>query len=432
MSYNDHSRPPEERIQQALAQGPDMNAPGRYGGLTRFVRRLVGRAVAYERDYGLQIDVALLERLHEIEAVANTRLNEIDDTMRDAHRELRDADQRLRDFTEQLLDNDHRALRDTQGALARIETLEQELAETRARLQDVDTRSAVANTIATGAADALESIAHAALENKSELELVHDRVVQLGEAAGRLRGDADKASFVYDELTAMPYLALDHQMIQTDTEGRSRLGYRGTTGPSPLYVGFEDIFRGSQELIRERQRVYLDVLANRGTVVDLGCGRGEMLQLLVGAGIDARGVDLDEAMVDRARKSGVEVMHGDALEFLVKQEDASIGAIFSAQFIEHLPAALLPELLEIARTKLVPGGVFVAETVNPHSPRALKVFWVDPTHQHPLFPETMLALCQLTGFEEAEIMFPLGTGNLATDLRTCGEYALIAGGRGLA
>ena len=88
--------------------------------------------------------------------------------------------------------------------------------------------------------------------------------------------------------------------------------------------------------------------------------------------------------------------------------------------------------LEIARTKLVPGGVFIAETVNPHSPRALKAFWVDPTHQHPLFPETMLALCQLTGFEEAEIMFPLGSDDLETDLRTCGEYAVIAGAREVA
>jgi hypothetical protein len=71
--------------------------------------------------------------------------------------------------------------------------------------------------------------------------------------------------------------------------------------------------------------------------------------------------------------------------------------------------------------------VFVAETVNPHSPRALKAFWVDPTHRHPLFPETMLALSRLTGFPAARIMFPLGTDDLAADLRTCGEYAVVAG-----
>ena len=110
----------------------------------------------------------------------------------------------------------------------------------------------------------------------------------------------------------------------------------------------------------------------------------------------------------------------------MKQEDASLGAIFSAQFIEHLPTSLLPELLEIARAKLRPDGVFIAETVNPHSPRALKAFWIDPTHQHPLFPETMLALCRLTGFKEAEIMFPVGGDDLAHQLA---HLRRVRGGR---
>ena len=198
-------------------------------------------------------------------------------------------------------------------------------------------------------------------------------------------------------MTATPYMTDDSALHYTDALGRPRLGYRGGAGAAPVYAGFEDLFRGSEALIRERQRVYLDVIGLRAPVVDLGSGRGEMLQLLAAAGIEARGVDLDEAMVERARATGADVHHGDALDFLMKQEDASLGAIFSAQFIEHLPTALLPELLEIARSKLRPDGLFIAETVNPHSPRALKVFWLDPTHQHPLFPETMLALCTLHG-----------------------------------
>src|SRR4029079_12289160 len=124
-----------------------------------------------------------------------------------------------------------------------------------------------------------------------------------------------------------------------------------------------------------------------------------------------------------------DVHHGDAIDFLIKQADASLGAVFSAQFVEHLPPARLPELLDVARAKLRPDVVFIAETVNPHSPRALKAFWIDPTHRHPLFPETMLALCRLTGFGAARVMFPLGGGDLATDLRQCGEYAIVAGTR---
>jgi SAM-dependent methyltransferase len=397
VSIADPAPSPEERIQHALTHGPDIDAPGRYGMFTRFVRRLVGRAVKYERDYGLQIDIALLDRLHEMEMSFTRQL-------RDVAGQLRDADQVLREFDEQLLDNDHRAQRDAWGVVARVEAIESVLNEMRSRLQDTDSRAAVAHAIASGALDRLESTTHETSRT------------------------AEMARFSYDELTSKPYVDGNHPLITTDAQGRSRLGYAGASGPSPLYVTFEDIFRGSEALVRDRQRVYLDVIGGRGPVVDLGCGRGEMLALLVEAGIEARGVDLDQAMVDHARAAGADVEHGDALEFLVKQEDASLGAIFSAQFIEHLPAGLLPELLEISRSKLSRHGVFVAETVNPHSPRALKAFWIDPTHHHPLFPETMLVLCRLTGFEEGEIRFPLGGGDLETDLRTCGEYAVVAGG----
>jgi len=444
VSESDHTRPPEERIQRALVKGPDIDAPGRYGMFTRVVRRFVGRAVKYERDFGLQIDVALLDRLHEMEASFTRQLNDVAAQLR----ELRDDDQRQRDFSEQLLDNDHRAQRDTWGVISRVEALEGLLIDVRSHLQDIDSRAAVAHAIASGAADGIDSITVETTKTTSELGRLHGsvvdvqgrvlevqgsvvdvrgRVAHLNDATERLRVDADKAVFVYDELTSRPYIDEDHALVTTDTDGRVCLGYRGVTGPASLYIGFEDIFRGSEALIRDRQRVYLDLVADRGPVVDLGCGRGEMLELLASAGIEARGVDLDEAMVDHAHANGATVDHGDALEFLVKQADASLGAIFSAQFIEHLPAGLLPELLEIARTKLRPDGVFIAETVNPHSPRALKAFWIDPTHQHPLFPETMLALCRLSGFEEGRIMFPLGGGDLETDLRTCGEYAVVAG-----
>ena len=382
MSYLDPSRPPEERIQQAIIHGPDMQAGGRFGAITRFARKIVGRAVKYERDFNLQIDVALLDKLHEIEITAASELEA-------AERRLLVTDGYLRDADEDLREIDRRQQREIAALVDRFNTLERSVDGVRSRVDGVDARATVASTLASGA--------------------------------------AERVAFVYDEMTATPYMADPTALHYTDAHGRLRLGYRDGVGAAPVYAGFEDLFRGTESLIRDRQRVYLDVIAGRAPVVDLGSGRGEMLQLLAEAGIEARGVDLDEAMVERARASGAEVHHGDALDFLMKQEDASLGVIFSAQFIEHLPAALLPELLEIARSKLRPDGVFIAETVNPHSPRALKVFWLDPTHQHPLFPETMLALCRLTGFENAEIMFPLGGDDLATDMRICGEYAVVTG-----
>jgi SAM-dependent methyltransferase len=410
MTHFDPAQPPEVRIQQAIAHGPDMSAEGRFGALTRIARRLVGRAVKYERDFNLQIDVALLDKLHEIETTASEQLQEADVRLREADDELRVADKELREAN-------RRALRESFGLQDRIDALEETVKELEQRFHDVDTRSAIANTMASGAAAGFESLMH-------ETSQTRDRISQLGDA---VRAGNDQAEFAYNELTALPYTSDEATLHFTDGRGHERLGYRGVAGASPLYPGFEEIFRGPESLVRDRQRVYVDLLADHAPVIDLGCGRGEMLELLIEAGIEASGVDLDEGMVERARAHGAEVHLGDALNFLMKQEDASLGAIFSAQFIEHVPVTQLPELLEIARSKLRRGGIFIAETVNPHSPRALKSFWVDPTHQHPLFPETMLALCRLTGFEAAEIMFPLGTDDLVTDLRTCGEYAVMAG-----
>jgi SAM-dependent methyltransferase len=402
MTAFDPDRPPEERIQYALTHGPDVNAQGRFGALSRFARRIVGRAVKYERDFNLQVDVALLDRVHEIEAGAAQRAHDVEERVRLSDEQLRGEIEPLRAANDRLQEINQQLRLELANVADRTNALDALVAELQSRLHDVDARAAVANAIGSGAVEQYESMSR--------------EVVQ-------------RTRFAYDELTARPYLADPEAFQYTDGRGRVHMGYQGGGGAAPVYAGFEDIFRGPESMIRERLRPYVDVVRDRGPVVDLGCGRGEMLQLLAEADIEACGVDLDDAMVDRARARGAEVQHGDALDFLIKQDDASFGAILSTQFIEHLSPSILPELLDIARAKLRPGGVFVAETVNPHSPRALKAFWVDPTHRHPLFPETMLALCRLTGFATARIMFPFGTDDLAADLRTCGEYAVVAGDR---
>ena len=91
-----------------------------------------------------------------------------------------------------------------------------------------------------------------------------------------------------------------------------------------------------------------------------------------------------------------------------------------------MPPDALKQFLALAARKLRPGGLLVAETVNPHSAAALKAFWVDVTHQHPLFPETMLALCRIAGFDAAYVFHPNGVGDVEVDRFTTGEYAVVA------
>jgi SAM-dependent methyltransferase len=173
----------------------------------------------------------------------------------------------------------------------------------------------------------------------------------------------------------------------------------------PDYFGFEARMRGSTEDVRERQRVYVDDFRGKAPVLDAGCGRGEFLSLLREAGIEARGVDADPEMVAFARGEGLEVTEGDAVVELERLEDGSLGGIFAAQLVEHLPSGMLLRFLQLAAAKLRPGGLLVAETINPLSLVALGHYFADPTHVQPLVPQTLDLLARQVGFERTKLRF---------------------------
>ena len=170
----------------------------------------------------------------------------------------------------------------------------------------------------------------------------------------------------------------------------------------------------------------MELLSGRGWVADLGAGRGEFLDDLRDRGIAARGVDLDAGMVRRAREKGHDVEHADAIAWLREQDDGSLPAVFAAQLIEHLPSDALIELIELLERKLAPGGIAILETVNPHNPAALKAFWTDTTHEHPLFPEVVLALCRIAGFAAARVLLTVETENFDSDIYESPDYAVVA------
>jgi glycosyltransferase involved in cell wall biosynthesis/SAM-dependent methyltransferase len=251
-----------------------------------------------------------------------------------------------------------------------------------------------------------------------------------GADAVALENLGESLSRLESELTAVPYVSDPAMLRVTDTKGRSMIGYDAGVGSAGgLYQGFEDTFRGSEQFIRERQKVYLDVIGSRAPVLDVGCGRGEFLELLAEAGIEAWGVDRDPGMVARCREKGLAVQQADAISYLKAHPDGSMGVVFSAQVIEHLSYEELFCLFQLGEQKLVPGGLFVAETVNPHSIQAFKTFWVDPTHRAPIFPEVAVTLARLHGFDSAHVLFPLGTGDLEVDRRSEGEYVVVATSR---
>jgi O-antigen chain-terminating methyltransferase len=173
------------------------------------------------------------------------------------------------------------------------------------------------------------------------------------------------------------------------------------------YVDFENIFRGSEEVIRDRQRSYVDVFADApGPVVDLGCGRGEFLELARDASIDAYGVDRNPGMVARCEEKGLRAQEGDLLQHLASVPGASLGGVFSAQTIEHLNIRDVPRLFELAADAIAPGGRLVIETLNPESLFIFaSAFYVDLGHLRPLHPLTLRFLAEKSAFRDVEIAY---------------------------
>ena len=170
------------------------------------------------------------------------------------------------------------------------------------------------------------------------------------------------------------------------------------------YVAFENRFRGDRQEVRERLRDYVPLFAGLAPVVDLGCGRGEFLELLREAGIGARGVEGNAQAVRSCRSRSLEVAHGGLLAYLRTQPKATLGGVFAAQVAEHLPPPVLHAMLREARRVLRPGGLLVLETVNPRSVTGLlEVFNRDLTHQKPLHPETLSFLAAAAGFGEVRV-----------------------------
>jgi glycosyltransferase involved in cell wall biosynthesis/SAM-dependent methyltransferase len=276
--------------------------------------------------------------------------------------------------------------------------------------------------------DALAKVNEVLTSHQVAINALHARIEEM-------QLPVNAAAHMVQGWSALPFCAVPGGLRVVDDAGRTVMGYRRppaatAADPSPgtaaAYLGFEDAFRGSAERVRELVRPYAALLDGRRRVVELGCGRGELLSLLADAGVSAIGVDRDEGMLSRARERGLCVVEADLLEYLAGQPDRSADGIVSVEVFEHLDPAVLPDLLSEARRVLEPGGVLLAETVNPHNVTAHKLFWLDPTHRHPLFPETLVVLAGSVGFDEATIMFPDTTGNLATDLAICDRYILVA------
>lgn len=186
---------------------------------------------------------------------------------------------------------------------------------------------------------------------------------------------------------------------------------QGDENLDDFYAAFADRFRGTREEIRQRTSIYLPIVQKAGAggpeapVLDIGCGRGEWLEVMRDAGLASRGVDENAVMVRTCSELGLDVHQGDAIAYLRALPPGSLGAITGLHIIEHLPLHRLMEVFDEALRALRPGGVAIFETPNPEN---LLVgacnFWLDPTHRHPMPPEATRFMAMSRGFQRVEIL----------------------------
>jgi|GEM_PF-994008 len=179
---------------------------------------------------------------------------------------------------------------------------------------------------------------------------------------------------------------------------------------SNFYRQFEDRHRGDRSIIKGRLKVYLDfilplkALQESFKALDLGCGRGEWLELLQDQGIEAFGIDLDPGMLTACRERGLQAEEGDAIAALKALSSGSISLVTAFHVAEHLPFDDLLSLVTEAHRVLQPGGLLILETPNPENlVVAGHHFYMDPTHQRPLPPLLLEFTTEYSGFERSRI-----------------------------
>ena len=175
---------------------------------------------------------------------------------------------------------------------------------------------------------------------------------------------------------------------------------------SPRYSAdaFEARFRGTGDDLKDRYRDLAGRAAGFPPLLDIGCGRGEFLELLAECGAPASGVEIDAALAEDGRRRGLDVATGDGLRHLASLPDGSLGAVVLLQVAEHLTPMQLIDLVAIARDKVRDGGLLLIETVNPQSLYTFAhAFYLDPTHSNPIHPAYLEFVVRQSGWPQVAI-----------------------------
>jgi O-antigen chain-terminating methyltransferase len=214
-------------------------------------------------------------------------------------------------------------------------------------------------------------------------------------ALERFSGEIQKRLWTDLERIRLEYERLIFSELKTIRQ-RSEIVARPSGSPpsdpedraTPLefdYGRFAERFRGTEEYVKTGQAMYLPHFAGLQNVLDIGCGRGEFLEMMRNAGVGAKGIDLSEESVATCRHKGLDAEVADLFVYLQNLPEASLDGVFCSQVVEHLPPEKLPAMIRLATSRLRRGGAIAIETPNPECLAIFAThFYLDPTHQRPV------------------------------------------------
>lgn len=307
----------------------------------------------------------------------------------------------------------------------------------RASLRCIDTLIETQNETNRALADLAQRIDTASKENEQKLlKGISESTARINESAARIsaisreftdRLDAQQQSFSNalgrsnDEIqqrfwkevekVMAAQQAMIHQelrLIRQRAVLKSSAPISSTTPvPAPQidWLLFAQKFRGGEESIKQSFSRYVDHFRGCMDVLDIGCGRGEFLELMRESGIPTRGIDLNTETVALCRNKGLDAEQADMFSYLGGLADGSLGGVFCAQVIEHLQPSSVVQLIRLCSQKLRQGAPILFETPNPECLAIFAThFYIDPTHVRPVPPVLLTFYLEEAGFGTLEVV----------------------------
>jgi 2-polyprenyl-3-methyl-5-hydroxy-6-metoxy-1,4-benzoquinol methylase len=366
----------------------------RSGGLLNSIVQRIKRLIARALDWHIREQVEFNRNVMACVQTTLEALEEMRHSMAAIHSETRNADaaidNRLRDLTSEL-----------RGEVQQLKDIRKHWAEWRpeweTRLVNNDTR------LLHGVAESNAAFQFRTTQMEVGFrDLLKSQIADFHVALDRATLDIQKRLWADLERIQADYERLIHyELRQVRQRAASLAGsfapapaVSSASGGAPLafdYTSFAARFRGTEEYVKQGQQFYLPLFEGRRNVLDIGCGRGEFLELMRDAGVPARGIDLGEESVGLCRAKGLQAEVADLFPYLENLPEESLDGIFSAQVVEHLPPERLPEMIRLAGSRLARGGVLLIETPNPECLAIFAShFYLDPTHYRPV-PHALLA-----------------------------------------